>query len=142
MTNLPISMLPIGQLQSMRNQANGVMTEQVRVCSIDVAYNDYGQQVVTSGLLFTSSGYVGKISGRDRELLERLNYTGTETETMVTILLPFANEVHIDEVIHAQNKEWRVIWSNADTQDSVQIYEKAICARYIIETEKRKVNNG
>ena len=111
MAELPISLLPAGQLQAMRNTANGFMTENIRVCSIDVDNDDYGQQVVTSGLRFACSGYVGKISGRDRELLEQFNYTGTETETMVTILLPFGNQVQVDEIIHAQNKEWRVIWS-------------------------------
>lgn len=139
MTNLPISLLPAGQLTLMRNQANGFMTETINVCSLTYDHDGNGQQVVSSGLLFTVSGYIGKISGKDQEMLENLQLVGTSTETFVTILLPFGNQIDTSNVIHAQNLEWRVIWSNKDTQDSVQIYEKAICARYRITEEKRKV---
>ena len=136
---LPSNLLPNGMLESIRTTANQFMTEIVNVVSIVVSASETGQQIVTSGLLFTSSGYIGRISGRDQELLERLGYDGTATETFITILLPHGNEIAIDNRIHAQNKEWRVIWSNADTQDSVQVYEKAICGEYDILAEKRRL---
>lgn len=135
---LPSALLPSGELERIRATANQFMTEEIRVCSISLGYNETGQQIVTSGLLYTASGYVGRISGKDQELLERLGLTGTATETFVTILIPFGNTISITNIIHAQNKEFRVIWSNSDTQDSVQIYEKAIAGLYQVNSEKRK----
>ena len=140
--NLPYTVLPSGELARIRNQANMFMTEDVNVCSISLAYSDTGREIVTSGLLFTASGYVGRISGKDQELLRELGLTGMLTDTFVTVLLPFGNQIAVDNVIHTQGKEFQVIWSNADTQDSVQIYEKAIVRLGTIQGEKRKYGAG
>jgi hypothetical protein len=64
----------------------------------------------------------------------RVGTTGTENVLKATILAPFANEILNDHVIHIAGKTWYVIWSNAQTQDSVQIYQKALCIdRYMTE---------
>lgn len=133
--------LPSTILEYMRAQANAFMTEPVEVYSITVNLNGDGQQIYSSGLKYTTSGYVGGISGRDKELLERLKLLGVETEHRVLVLLPIGQPIDKDDVVRTATRELRVIWSNKDTQDTVQLYQKAVCADLSIEPEKR-FNNG
>jgi hypothetical protein len=137
--NLPTALLPSGMFTKILSEANLFFTEPVDVYSVVLSYNAYGTQVPVSGLRFSTSGYIGKISGKDKELLEfvtRKSLTGTETETYATVLLPVGNSVFTDNVIRSQNAEYRVIWTNTDTGNGVQVYEKALCAKYTIVSEK------
>lgn len=126
-------------LALMRSQANALMSTAVQIYDVTATYNPYGQQIVSSGLAYSGSGYVGAIKGSDEELLNRMGYTGMATQVFVTVLIPFGTDIAIDQIVRANDTEYRVVWSNANTQDSVQIYSKAICAIYTVENEKRRL---
>ena len=126
-------------LNLMRSQANALMSTSVSVYSVSVNYTAYGQQVPTSGLLYTTTGYVGAIRGNDQELLTQLGYDGTVKESFVTVLIPFEYDIDNTNIIRTQNNDYRVVWHNGATQDSVQIYTKALCALYNVEQTKRRL---
>jgi hypothetical protein len=126
-------------LALMRSQANALMSTAVSIYDVIATYDAYGQQIVSSGLAYNGSGYVGAIKGSDEELLNRMGYTGMATQVFVTVLIPFGTDIAIDQIVRANNTDYRVVWSNANTQDSVQIYSKAICAIYTVENEKRRL---
>jgi len=127
-------------LALMRSQANALMSTAVSIYDVTVQYDAYGQQVLSSGLAYSGSGYVGAIKGSDEELLNRMGYTGLATQMFVTVLIPFGYDIEIDQTIRANNTDYRVVWSNANTQDSVQIYSKAICGIYTVVNEKRRLS--
>lgn len=127
-------------LALMRSQANALFSTTVAIYDVTVQYNAYGQQVLSSGLAYSGSGYVGAIKGNDEELLTRMGYAGLATQMFITVLIPFGYDIEIDQTIRANNTDYRVVWSNANTQDSVQIYSKAICGLYTVIDEKRRVS--
>lgn len=139
---LPTSLLPSGALDTMRMQANMFFTTPVSVYETSIQYDRYGQEIITSGFRFSTSGYTGKISGRDRELLEALKLLGSETETNILVLIPIDNPLRITDTIVVYGTNYRVIWHNDHTQDSVQLYQKAICARKILLPEQRYTHHG
>ena len=124
-------------LNLMRSQANALMSTSVSVYSVSVNYTAYGQQVPTSGLLYTTTGYVGAVRGNDLQLLTQLGFDGVVKETMITVLVPFEHTINTDNIVRTNNTDFRVIWSSNFTQDSVQLYTKAICALYTVQQTKR-----
>lgn len=129
-------------LTLMRSQANALMSTPVEVYDVTISYNAYGQQIVSSGLVFAVSGYVGAVKGKDEEYLVSKGYAGIGTEQTVTVLVPVEHDVSIDQVIRTNNKDFRVVWTNTYTQDSIQLYTKALCALFNVESEKRRLTNG
>ena len=126
-------------LNLMRSQANALMSTSVSVYSVSVNYTAYGQQVPTSGLLYTATGYTGNITGKDQELLNQMGYDGTVKESFITILLPVEYDIDTTNIIRTQNTDYRVVWHNKNTQSSVKIYTKALCALYDVEQTKRRL---
>jgi hypothetical protein len=129
-------------LALMRSQSNALMSTPVEVYNVTITYNTYGQQVVSSGLVFAVSGYVGAVRGKDEEYLVSKGYTGIGTEQHVTVLVPFGNTITINQIVRTNNKDFRVVWTNDYTQDSIQLYTKALCALFNVESEKRRLTNG
>lgn len=133
---LPSSLLTSAALAQMRSFANDVMIEPVTVCSVSVAYDGYGKQILSSGIVYSLSGYVGKPSGTDLELLTGTEYTGEKTNDTILVLLPYGNLILEEYVIHTQDDAWRVINSNHALQNGIKIYERAICQRMTVEDSK------
>lgn len=129
-------------LALMRSQANALMSTPVEVYDITITYNAYGQQVVSSGLVFAVSGYVGAVKGKDEEYLITKGYAGIGTEQTVTVLVPVEYDINIEQIVRTNNKDFRVVWTNTYTQDSIQLYTKALCALFNVESEKRRLTNG
>ncbi len=132
--------LTADQINRMRLEANQFMTTSGTVYSITFTHLPDGRQVPTSGVVFSTNMYIGKMTGDDLEFLEQLGFarvgvTGTENVSKATILAPFDNEIRNTHVIHIQNKDWYVIWSSADTQDEVQLYQKALVIDRLIAEE-------
>jgi hypothetical protein len=129
---LPVNLLPSGVLNKMRAVAEQFFTTSGTVYSVSFTHAPDGRQIPASSVVFSSNMYIGKMTGDDLEFLEQMGFsrvgvTGTENMSKVTILAPFANEIKNTHVIHIQGKAWYVIWSSAETQDSVQVYQKALC---------------
>jgi hypothetical protein len=84
------------------------------------------------------------MTGDDLEFLEQLGFarvglTGTENVSKAVVLAPATNEIKNTHIINIQGKDWFVVWSNADTQDSVQVYQKALCLdRLVVEERYQK----
>lgn len=141
MTELPTSLLPNGALSSMRNTAAQFMTQPIEIYTTTLSYDAYGQQVVTSGLLYTTVGYFGSVKGSDKELLSQsaLGITrrdGVKIKTDALVLLPIDISIENDTIIRANGKDWHVVWSSSDTQGSVKVYTKAIVVQYAIQDER------
>ena len=118
----------------MRSIANGFMTEPVQLITTTIAYDIYGQQSLTTIVTWSGLGYVGRVSGRDRELLNQLNQhwggrDGIEYNYTATILLPFEVLIEPDTLIHTNGYDYDVIWCNNETQNTVQLYTKLIVRR-------------
>ena len=129
-------------LTQMRTQAAQFWNTPVAVYSVTIGYSTYGQQIVSSGLRFSATGYVGAITGSDAELLQTMGLIGAVKETKITVLIPFGNDFLQSDIVRINNKDYRVIWSSAETQDNMQVYSKAICAEYLVTEEKRRSSNG
>lgn len=144
MSYLPTDILPSGTLTNMRATANKFMTTSGTVYQITITHTQDGRQVPSSGVVFSANMYIGKMSGDDLEFLEQLGFsriglTGTENVSKATILAPFDNEINNTHVINIQDKDWYVVWCNAQTQDSVQIYQKALVIdRLVVEETYQK----
>lgn len=136
---LPSRYLPSGALAEMQAIARGFMTTPIYIYDLVITYNTYGEQIITSGLIATVSGYLGKLSGRDLELLQMNTYHGVRTDTAAIVLFP--NGTHIDNeyILRANDKDWRVVVSYNDLQDSVTVYEKVIIAQTNIVNERYQI---
>ena len=132
---LPNHLLPNGALTAMRATANQFMTTPVTLSTQTITYSDYGEQTVSGTLIWNGLGYVGKLSGKDEELLKTAMYTtardGIENTFPAIVLLPFSTPINETLIVNTQGHNWRVVWTNTDTQDSVQVYEKAIIVRTV-----------
>ena len=128
---LPTNLLPSGALDAMRTTAQQFMQQQITLYKPTISYNQYGQQVLASGNLTSVSGYIGNISGSDRELIagvigEFTQRAGVEIRSIATLLMP------VDTVIDNQYKArvnetvYSVIWNNSNTMEGVHVYCKAI----------------
>jgi hypothetical protein len=123
---LPANLLSSTSLAQMRAFATSVMIEPVTVVSVTVGYD----------IVYTLSGYVGKPSGTDLELLRETEYIGERTNDTILVLLPYGNPILESYVIHTQDSAWRVINSNHALQNGIKINERAICQRVTIEDSK------
>lgn len=139
-------MLTPSQLATLRTQAEAFFQEPIQIYNPTIAYTTYGQQIVTSGFVASGLGYIGKLSGKDLELVKGSNNNGKVNENVgmqhedfATVLFPLGTELQNVYIIRAQNKDWRVVWSNAYTNDPYKLYEKAICALYEVDVQKRRI---
>jgi hypothetical protein len=123
---LPTNLLPDGALNAMRNTAQQFMQQQITLYKPVITYNQYGQQVLASGTLTQVSGYIGALSGSDRELVNTLSRSGMEIKSIATLLLPVETTIDNNYIARVGNTTYNVIWNNADTMDGVQVYCKAI----------------
>jgi hypothetical protein len=123
---LPTNLLPSGALDAMRNTAQQFMQQQITLYKPVISYNQYGQQVLASGTLTQVSGYIGGISGSDKEIVSALFRTGVEIKSIATLLMP-VNTV-IDNKYKARVNEtvYNVVWNNSGTMEGVHVYCKAI----------------
>lgn len=142
---LPVSVLPSGMLNTMRQEAQSLFTTPLSFYTVSLAYDGYGRQVTASSLYITVTGYIGKLSAKDNELVTNNNLgnvvrQGVKTSSFATVLLPFATNVPQTTVLRYNNVNYRVVWTNEHTQDSVQIYDKLIVARDVIEDERRFID--
>lgn len=132
-------MLPFlssGILNQMRSTANDFMQDTVQVLSTSITYNDYGDQTVDTTVSFSGLGYVGSLTGSDRDLFTSLQQyrgerVGNVTSYGALVLLPFGTEISDTDLILANGYEWGVVWHNNDTMDAVQLYTKAIIMREV-----------
>jgi len=107
------------------------MTEPVSISNTTIAYDQYGQQTVSGTVTWSGLAYVGKVSARDREMLNQLaqywgGRDGVEFKYVATILLPFETPVKETDILTVNNKQWAIVWQGNDTQDTVQLYTKLI----------------
>lgn len=125
------------QLATMRRQAELFFTEPVEIYNLTLTYDEYGQQIVTSGLVASVSGYVGAVKGYDRELFARLvdntigQRDGWQTKLVGILLVPKGTPLDTRYAVHISGQVYTVIWENIITQNSVQLYEKAFLVKYI-----------
>jgi predicted TIM-barrel enzyme len=129
---LPHNLLP--DIGLVRAQAQQFMTSIVTLFEPTITYDDYGQQIITSGTGVQVSGYVGALSGKDKELLRSIsgNYTyrnGKEISHTALLLLPFGTIIEENYIVLVNNQQYDVIFTNNDTSDAVQVYTKAIITR-------------
>lgn len=112
------------------------MTTYVELYEESLSYDIYGAQTVSGTLLWSGLGYVGKLSGSDEEIYTtmsqyRTSRVGIENIIPALVLLPFGTDVNESRTVKTQDTNWRIVWTNQDTQDSVQIYTKLIVERSI-----------
>lgn len=129
------------QLTRMRQEANQFFTTSGTVYALTITHANDGRQLVSSGVVFSTDMYIGKMTGDDLEFLEQLGFsrvglTGTENVSKAVILSPFENPIRNTDVVHISGKDWFVIWSSADTQDTVQLYQKALVIDRLFVEEK------
>jgi hypothetical protein len=129
---LPNNLLPDGALSAMRSIALQFMQEPVTIFEPILTYDTYGQQIVTSGTLVQVSGYVGRASGADRELVKRddgnaFYHSGIETRQFATVLVPVDTELSTTHVILIKEKPYQVVWHTDDGMRGVMPYTKCVC---------------
>ena len=124
---LPTALLP--DISLVRAQANQFMTSIVTLFTPQISYDTYGQQTITSGNVVQVSGYVGALSGRDREFINSISRNGTETTHIATLLVPFTTIIDESYNVLVDNHRYNVLWSNNETSNAVQVYTKAIISR-------------
>lgn len=133
---LPSYLLASGTLAHMRTTARDFMQSPINIYNVTLGYSQYGEQTTSSGLVYSTSGYIGAITGSDRELLSAFIRTGVDTNHYATILLPFDTDVRDTYIMRFNNADWRVVWHTNDTMDAVQIYTKCIVGRLTQSDEK------
>ena len=138
---LPAYLLPSGALAGMRRQAQDFMRQPMTIYAIELGYDRFGTQIVTSGAVVTTSGYIGGIRGSDRELMSATmqSYTqrqGVRVKTDALVLLPFETQLDTDYIINTNDQDWHIVYHNNETMNGVQVYTKAICVQYHTEDEK------
>jgi hypothetical protein len=124
---LPTTLLP--DIGLVRAQANQFMTSIVTLFTPQISYDTYGQQTITSGNVVQVSGYVGALSGKDREFISSISRNGTETTHIATLLVPFNTVIDESYNVLVDNHRYNVLWSNNETSNAVQVYTKAIISR-------------
>jgi hypothetical protein len=124
---LPTTLLP--DISLVRAQANQFMTSIVTLFTPEITYDTYGQQTITSGNVVQVSGYVGALSGKDREFITSLSRNGTETTHIATLLVPFNTVIDENYNVLVDNHRYNVLWTNNETSNAVQVYTKAIISR-------------
>jgi hypothetical protein len=127
-------MLPLSNISALRTTANGFMTEPISIIEITNYYDIYGQQTTSGMITWSGLGYVGNVSGKDREMLNQLNQywggrDGNATTYTSLVLLPFETPIQVTNVIRFSGQDWDIIWHNNDTQDTVQLYTKIIVSK-------------
>jgi len=105
------------------------MTSIVTLFTPQIAYDTYGQQTITSGNVIQVSGYVGALSGKDREFINSISLKGTETTHIATLLVPFSTVIDESYNVVVDNHRYNVLWTNNETSNAVQVYTKAIISR-------------
>jgi hypothetical protein len=134
-------MLPLSNISALRTTATGFMTEPVSIIEITNYYDMYGQQTTSGMITWSGLGYVGNVSGKDRELLFGSGLTtardGNEFLYTSLVLLPFETPIEETNLIRFNSQDWDIIWHNNDTQDTVQLYTKIIVKkkRYVDKKE-------
>lgn len=123
-------------MAQMRSTANAFMTTPLTLYSGTLAYNEYGEQTIISGVVWSGLGYFGGLTGADREVLGALERQGVDITYNALVLLPFETPVMYNHIIRNGTYDWRVVWESADTQDSVQVYTKCIVVQDIRQDEK------
>lgn len=128
---LPTTLLPDGALDTMRQSAQQFMRQTMYIYDPTITYDSYGSQVVTSGTPVVASGYIGAITGTDRELITELlngvrQRDGIEIREVSTILLPDTIAITDTNIIRANDKDYNILWSNTNLMNGVKIYTKAI----------------
>lgn len=139
--SLPTSLLP--DINALRTTADKFFVETITISRSVVTRDRYAQETETLVPIGTYNAYIGKVSGKDKELLDsvqlksiaanaNIGSQGTLNVAFAIVLLPHGTEIDYDYVIQHNGIEWRVVWINGFTGDSVQVYEKAIIARDIV----------
>lgn len=135
---LPITLLPSGVLQSMRQTAEQFMTTPVVVYNPSISYSIYGEPLVSSGVVWSGNGYIGKLSAYDRDLILKSDFyirrfDGEELKYFATLLLPFSASLEDFYTVSTGSDVWEIQWTNESTSDAVQVYTKAIMKKVTVE---------
>jgi hypothetical protein len=134
-------------INDIRSFAENFFAEDVEIYRSVITQDKYAAQTETLTLIGTYKAYIGKVSGKDKELLDsvqlksvaanaNIGSQGTLNVTFAIVLLPHDTPLDFNYVIRHNNINWRVVWINTYTGDSVQVYEKAIIARDIVRSGK------
>lgn len=132
---LPTSLMPNGAIDALRVQAQAFFTTSGTLSRQLFEWSDDGRQIVTLSGVYSGLFYVGKMSGSDQELLERMGFVGTENVSRALILGPYDIPIRNTYVFTSQGKSWYVVWSNEETQESVQVYQKAFIVDRLVTEE-------
>lgn len=123
---LPLNLMPSGTIISLRQQAEQFFTTSGTLYTQLFEWSPDGRQIVALSGVFSGLFYIGKMSGNDQELLERMGFVGTENISRAVLLGPYATPIKNTYIVDIQKKKWYVVWSNEETQESVQVYQKAL----------------
>lgn len=123
---LPSSLMTPGTITAMRKQAEQFFTTSGTLYTQLFEWSPDGRQIVVLSGIFSGLFYIGKMSGNDQELLERMGFVGTENISRAILLGSYAIPIKNTYIVDIQRKRWYVVWSNDETQESVQVYQKAL----------------
>lgn len=127
--------LPTQTLAALRLDAAQSFDTPVSIYEITIENDRYAQQVITSGLLVSTSGYVGRVRGSEAELFFRTidnsirQIDGTRTIFALTLLVPIGTPLDTRYIVVVSGIDYRVVWHTTATQENMQLYEKAIITR-------------
>lgn len=118
-------------LARLREQAELVMQDTVTLYELTVSRDVYGTETVASGIVGSYPCYIGGISGKEEEIVSRLRTEGQIKKHTAKCLLPHDAVISTEYVlvVSGTNREWLVVWHNADTTEQYRLHTRAILTR-------------
>lgn len=133
--------IPDSVLTQMRTQAQSTMRDTVSFYSVTVGYDAYGQEIVSSGFILTTSGLIAAPREKEHEIITSLRDDGLLQEETNILLIPFAQSgITLDHVMVKDGREWNIISSNINVTDEYQLYHKLIITRDIVKSPYKRKN--
>lgn len=121
----------------MRQKAEQFMQYPIELYDVSIHYGSHGEQTTVSGLIHSTTAYIGALSGKDQEFVATLERQGVKTSYYATILIPLGHPAISDNyVIRASGKNWSIEYHSDDTMPGVQLYTKIIAKRMTITDER------
>ena len=122
--------IPTAQLAIIRAQAVETMRDHIDFYTIDIVRDRYGNETYVSGIVSSTVAYIGRVGGKDDEIVNELRTQGKIGNRVATLLTPYGDDTEYEYIVHVSGgNDWRVVWNNKETTDDYQIYAKAIITR-------------
>lgn len=127
---MSVFQLNSGILNALRSQAEQTMQDDVAIYNISYTYNEYGEQIPSSGLVTSSKALFAKPSEKDQEYIDSLFSDGTKAVVGRTVLLPFSlSSLQRDQILKKDDQEWLIVRLDDDLTNMYRIYTKILVAR-------------